>query len=48
MGKKKAPSGPWWKRLLRATLISAGTALVVTLVDMLLFPEQAGEKEHAE
>jgi len=37
--KKREPAGPMWKRLLRAALISAGTALVVTLVDMVLFPK---------
>ncbi len=32
--------GPWWKSVLRTVLISVGTALVVRLVDALLYPEE--------
>lgn len=45
MGRsKKEPSGPWWKRLIRTILISAGTALVVAIVDMVLFPAVADDE----
>lgn len=37
--KKRERTGPWWKRVLRTVLISAGTALVVGLVDALLYPQ---------
>ncbi len=42
---KHAPHGPLWKRLLRTVLISAGTALVVAVVDMVLFPQPADDEE---
>jgi len=41
--KKEAPAGPWWKKIVRAILISLGTALVVKLVDTLLYPEERAQ-----
>lgn len=46
--KSNEPSGPFWKRLMRAALISAGTALIVKLVDALLFPEDAARGKESE
>ena len=46
--KSNEPSGPFWKRLMRAALISAGTALIVKLVDALLFPEERARGKESE
>lgn len=38
---KERHNAPWWKNLLRTLLISVGTALVVRLVDALLYREES-------
>lgn len=46
--KKRQPSGPWWKRMLRTVLVAVGTALVVAIVDAVLYPAATAREDGEE